>query len=212
MKLRLLIVDDHRIFREALRGMLEANPDLEVVGEAGDSAQALRLVDELAPDIVCMDIGMSNINGIETTRRMTAVHPEVRVIALSTYADRVYVNDMMNAGAVGYVAKSARGKELLDAISAVARGQHYVCPTISRAITWSEPLTRQRNAHGMLGPREREVLRLVAQGLSSPQIGARLDIATGTVDVHRRNIMRKLDLHNAAELTRYALTTGLIAD
>lgn len=212
MKLRLLIVDDHRIFREALRGMLEASPDLEVVGEAGDGAQALRLVDELAPDIVCMDIGMADVNGIETTRRIIVAHPSVRVIALSTYVDRVYVNDMMNAGAVAYVAKSARGKELLDAIAAVARGQHYVCPTISRSISRSEPLTQRGSARGLLGPREREVLRLVAQGLSSPQIAARLDIATGTVDVHRRNLMRKLDLHNAAELTRYALTTGLLAD
>jgi two-component system NarL family response regulator len=212
MKLRILLVDDHSIFREALRGLLETRPDLEVVGEASDGREVLRLARELAPDIVCMDIGMAGTNGIDTTRRLVAAFPGIKVIALSTHADHVYVKDMINAGASAYVTKAARSKELLEAIDAVGRGRQYLCPGIIDSAPEATVHGKPGPSPGLLGNRERQVLCLVAKGMSSQQIASRLTIAPGTVDVHRRNIMRKLDLHSAVELTRYAFNAGLVTD
>jgi two-component system NarL family response regulator len=212
-RLRILLVDDHQIFREALRGLLERMPNLEVVGEAGDGAHVLPLAQELSPDIVCMDIGMPGLNGIDTTRQLCALLPEIKVIALSTHTDHVYVVDMIYAGAVGYVSKSEGGKELLRAIDAVAHNRQYLSAAVTDVIT--QTLLKHKaptDTASLLGKRERQVLCLVAQGLSSQQIANQLAIAASTVDVHRRNIMRKLDLHSAVDLTRYAINTGLLAD
>lgn len=210
MTLRILLVDDHRIFREALRGLLERLPDILVVGEAGSGEEAIALARELSPDIVCMDIGMPGINGIEATRELRAACPDVKVIALSTHADHVYVMDMMAAGASAYVTKAEGGKELLRAIEAVGHGHQYLCAGITSTMTRALVSQGQGRTPALLGERERQVLCLVAKGMSSQQIATQLDIATGTVDVHRRNIMRKLDLHNAVDLTRYAITSGLV--
>ena len=207
---RLLLVDDHRIFREALRGMLEKIPDILVIGEAGSGQESIDLARQLLPDIVCMDIGMPGINGIEAARELRTVCPGVKVIALSTHSDIAYVMNMMAAGASAYVTKADGGEELLRAIEAVGKGHRYLCVSITDYTTRALVSQGKVRIHPILGNRERQVLCLIAKGMQSWQIAVQLDIATGTVDVHRRNIMRKLDLHSAVDLTRYAITSGLI--
>lgn len=212
MKLRILIVDDHQIFREALRSLLERMFRLEVVGDVGDAAGLDQLVCALAADIVCMDIGLPGTNGIVATQQLLAACPGVKVIALSTHADPVYVTDMLNAGALGYVTKAEGGKELLRAIEAVALNRQYLSSGVTDLISQATFRRTTDKEVPTLGPREQQVLRLVAQGCSSLQIGQQLGITTSTVDVHRRNIMRKLDLHSAVDLTRYAIKAGLLLD
>jgi len=210
MTVRVLLVDDHRIFRESLHSLLAQMPNILVVGEAGDGQEAIEVTRQLVPDIVCMDIGMPGINGIKATRELRTVCPAVKVIALSTHADNVYVMDMMAAGASGYVTKAEGGQELLRAIEAVGNGHQYLSAGITDIVTRAKVNQRHGRAHELLGDRERQVLCLVAKGMNSQQIAAQLDIATGTVEVHRRNIMRKLDLHNAVDLTRYVISTGMV--
>lgn len=216
MNLRILLADDHQIFREALRALLEKEPDMEVVAETGNGLEIHRLASEYAPDIVCMDINMPGMNGIEATRRVLAVCPAAKVIALSAFPDHRYVQDMINAGASGYVTKAEAGDELLRAIRTVRRNRVYLCPDVMGAVAGgfgSEPETTWGGAHNptRLGPRERQVLQLVAEGYSSTEIAESLHISPATVEVHRRNIMHKLDLHNVADLTRFAIRTGLVS-
>ena len=210
MNIRLMLVDDHRMLREALRGILEKAGDIEVVAEADDGATAIELARALVPDVVVMDIGLVGMSGIEATRRMLAENAGIKVLGLSTFADRRMVLQMLQAGACGYVVKSAGSEELLRGIRAVALGETYLYAEAAAAIVDS---LRKQSPPGMhsetLGRREREVLQLLASGKTSAQIAEALHIATGTVEVHRRNIMRKLDLHNVAELTRYAIREGL---
>lgn len=212
MTIRVLLVDDHRIFREALRSLLDRTANIQVVGEAGDGDDVLKLTRELSPNIVCMDIGMPGLNGIDATRQLSAAFPEIKVIALSTHTDHVYVMDMMKAGALAYVTKAEGGKELLRAIDEVMKNRQYLCPAIFDVVTRSLFNQKEHRNTPLLGARERQVLCLVARGLSSHQIGTQLAIASCTVDAHRRNIMRKLNLHNAVELTRYAITLGFVSD
>ncbi len=210
--LRILLVDDHQIFREALRSLLERVPGLNVVGEAGDGSDVLRLVQELAPDIVCMDIAMPGLNGIDALRQLHAAGLKVKVIALTTYTDHAFVIDIMKAGAAGYVAKSEGGRALLRAIETVKNGHEYVSRSIADLQTRVVLSQHHLPERTLLAPREREVLRLVAQGKTSQEIAEELGIALGTVDVHRRNIMHKLDLHKVVDLTRYAIRCGLVAE
>jgi len=212
MALRILLVDDHQIFREALRSLLEKTLNIHVVGEAGDGQSALTLAEELSPDIVCLDIGMPGINGVETARIFSIRFPKIKIIALSTHTDRVYVMDMLRAGVSAYVTKAEGGKELLRAIDAVANNRQYLCPGISDATVGILLNKSAGNAPAVLSEREQQILRMVASGKSSHEIALHLSIAAGTVDVHRRNIMRKLDLHSAVELTRYAFSTGMVDD
>lgn len=205
-----MLVDDHRMLREALRGILEKAGDIEVVAEADDGAAAIEFARALVPDVVVMDIGLVGMSGIEATRRMLAENAGIKVLGLSTFADRRMVLQMLQAGARGYVVKSAGSEELLRGIRAVAQGETYLYAEAAAAIVDG---LRKQSPPGMhsetLGRREREVLQLLASGKTSAQIAEALHIATGTVEVHRRNIMRKLDLHNVAELTRYAIREGL---
>lgn len=210
MALRVLLVDDHQIFREALRSLLERTANIEVVGEAGDGQSALLLASTLLPDIVCLDIGLPGINGVDTARQFSQSFPKTKIIALSTHTDRVYVMDMLKAGASAYVTKSEGGKELLRAIEAVTNNRQHLCPGISDATLGALMNQRIGNTTATLSEREQQILRLVASGMSSQEIAQSLAIASGTVDVHRRNIMRKLDLHSAVELTRYAISCGLV--
>jgi DNA-binding NarL/FixJ family response regulator len=210
MKLRLLLVDDHQMFRQALRSLLEKVPNLEVVGETGDAFEVVRLAKTASPHIVCMDIGMPGMNGIETTRSLIATCPAVKVIALSSYSDHKYVMDMMNAGASAYITKAEASDELLRAIDAVRNNRKYLCPDVVEAVMGGMPQQYHTALYPKLGKRERQVLQLVAEGLTSVMIAERLCIAPATVEVHRRNIMRKLNLHNVADLTRYAISNGLV--
>ncbi len=212
MKVRILLADDHQMFREALRNLLHAQSDLQVVGQTGDGLQVVSLARETAPHIVCMDISMPGMNGVEVTRQLLSALPQVKVVALSAYSDQHYVLDMLNAGASGFVTKAEASDELLRAIHAVQRGRTYLCPdvagVVAGALCSQDGLARPAVA---LGARERQVLQLVAEGRTSNQIADKLHIASSTVEVHRRNIMRKLDLHNVAELTRYVVSNERLA-
>lgn len=209
MSIRVLLVDDHKMMREGLRALLVREAEIEVIGEAENGRRALELVRELSPDVVVMDIAMPDLNGMDAARRIVARYPAVRIIALSTYTEPRYVRAMLEAGAGGYVVKSAAGGELVRAIQAVAKGQKYISTEIAGAVVdgfigRSAPPDRPT-----LGVREREVLQLLAEGKTSVQIGAALHISTSTVEAHRRNLMKKLDLHSVAELTKYAIREGL---
>ena len=187
--------------------------NIEVVGETGDGQSALELTEKLQPDIVIMDIGIPVLGGVEATRRLRAAHPTIKVIALSTYTDRLFVSEMLNAGASAYVAKTSAGDELLNAIHAVSKNQPYVCPEIASTLVSSvrrDDTQSRRADKSTLTRRERDVLCLMANGSRTQSIAEQLHIAPSTVEVHRRNIMRKLDLHTIAELTQYAIRENLI--
>ena len=211
--IRILLVDDHTMVREALRMVLEQDKSMEVVAAVGDGETALRLAQELAPDVVVMDVGLPGQSGIETTRRLLARHPQIKVLALSTYLDRRIIQQMLDVGASGYIAKSAAGAELKQGIRNVLAGRSYLCSEVAALV--ADGLRDRRGAGGEPAPnplsrREVQVATLLAEGKSAPEIAAELHIATSTVDVHRRNLMRKLDLHNVVELTRYAVRMGLV--
>jgi DNA-binding NarL/FixJ family response regulator len=206
MKMRILIVDDHKMLRGALCQLVQSQPDMEVVGQSSDGLDIIALAQETVPHLVCMDIGLPGMNGIELTRMLLQALPHLKVVALSAYSDKLHVLDMINAGAKGYVTKVEDGEELLRAIRAVCNGRLYLCPDVAEVVTQS--LTEQIRPGRptvVLGARERQVLKLVAHGFTSGEIAAQLQIAASTVDVHRRNIMRKLDRHSVAELTRYVI-------
>lgn len=212
MKTRVVLADDHAIVREALRILLEKESDIEVVGEAGNGRNALQIVRDMGPNVVVMDIGMPELNGIEATARMMERDPELKVIALSAYTDKRYVLEMLDAGAVGYITKAAAGTELLRAIRAVVKGEVYLGSCVASVVV--DRLKEHTPAHSgvrALGRREREVLQLLAEGHRSQAIADRLCISVATVESHRRNIMRKLDLHSVAELTKFAIREGLTA-
>lgn len=205
-KVRVLLADDHQMFREALCHLLQSQPDMEVVGQTGDGMQVVDLARKTAPQIVCMDISMPGMDGAEVTRILRTVLPQVMVVALSAYSDQQYVLDMLNAGASGYVTKAEASDELLRAIRTVLSGRTYLCPDVAGVVTGA--LVGQGGAAwptAVLGARERQVLKLVAEGCTSVQIADMLNIAPSTVEVHRRNIMRKLGRHSVAALTRYVV-------
>ena len=205
-----MLVDDHRKLREALRATLEKAGDIELVAEADDGAPARALARALAPDVVVMDIGLAGMGGTEATRRMLAENPGIKVLSLSTLADPRAVLQMLQAGAHGYVVKSAGREELLRGIRAEAQGETHLYAEAAAAIVDNlRKQSLQGTRSGTLSRRECEVLQLIAGGKTSAQIAAALHIATGTVEVHRRTIMRKLDLHNVAVLTKYAIREGL---
>lgn len=211
MSIRVVLADDHKMILAALRSMLEKETDIAVVGEAGDGAALLELVVRTAPDVAVVDIGMPGMNGIEATQRLLAGQPRLKVIALSAYSDKRFVLEMLNAGAKGYLVKASAGDELSRAIRAIVQGRTYLCPEVAGTIVEAArgKTSLAGNAGANLGRREREVLALLAEGNSSTEIAARMHIAASTVEVHRRNIMRKLDLHSVAELTKYAIREGL---
>lgn len=212
MSIRTLLVDDHTMFREALRMMLDKEPAVEVVGELGDGALVQETVARLAPDVVVMDISMPRVNGIEATRALVSRFPATRVVALSAFNYKKFVMEMMEAGATAYVIKSAAGEQLVSAIKSAAQGKTYLCPETAAILVEASQRNSSHNGantNKRLGRRETEVLRLLAEGLTSPQIAEKMHIAPSTVDVHRRNIMGKLELHTVAELTKYAIRLGL---
>jgi two-component system NarL family response regulator len=208
MTIRVLLVDDHRLIREALREALEKVPEIKVVGEAGDARTALEQSHVLKPDVAVIDIGLPDVNGMELAARLKDADTKVKVVALSAYADKRFVTEMLRSGASAYVVKASAGTELVRAIDAVMAGKSYFCPEVAGAVIAE---VRDSGAHRetRLARREREVLRMIAQGMRSQAIGEQLHISLGTVEVHRRNIMRKLGLHTIAELTRYAIREGI---
>lgn len=214
MTTRILIVDDHAIMREGLRAILQTDLSYTIVGEAANGTEAVEMADRLSPDVVIMDIAMEQLNGLEATRRILADNPKTRVIALSAYCDKQFVLTMLEAGAAGYVLKHTAGAELLRAIAAVMRGKKYLSPDVSSTVVENVVLRRVNGDLPFrpdLSGREREVLQLVAEGRSSPEIAQLLFLSVKTVETHRRNIMEKLNLHSVAELTKYAVRQGLTA-
>lgn len=212
--IRLLLVDDHDVVRSGIRALLDAQPDMRVVGEAANGAEAIRRSRELEPDVVLMDISMPQMDGMEATRRMSEVCPRSAVLALTIHEGREYFFEMLNAGASGYVPKSAATEEVLLAIRAVARGEVYLHSAVAQLLL-QDHLRRSRSDHedasmDDLTDREREVLTLVAEGLLNREIGEALGISPKTVARHRENIMKKLGLHSRTELVKYAIKTGLI--
>ena len=212
MSIRVLLADDHKIVRQGLRGLLEKQEDVEVVGEAKDRRTTLKLVEQVAPDIVIMDVSMPDLNGIEATRQIAAKHPSVKVIGLSMYADRRFIKGMLNAGASGYLPKDCAFEELVKAVRAAVANQTYLSPAIADIVV-REYLSRSEKtdstAFSMLTSREREVLQLLAEGRSTSEIARRLSVSVKTVETHRQRIMTKLNVHSLAELTKYAIREGL---
>ena len=207
MTLRVLLVDDHELMRQGLRSIVERDDGIEVVGEAASGREAVALASTLAPHVVVMDVAMQDMNGIEATRQVRNACPGVRVVALSSHSDSRYVTAMLDAGASGYVLKANAYDDLRRAIDAARRGKTYLCADVTESVVTAS--LRGETGASPLTAREREVLQLLAEGLSSPEIGRRLFVATSTVETHRRNVMRKLGKHSVADLTKYAIREGL---
>lgn len=211
-KIRILLADDHAIVRAGLRLLLESQSDMEVVGEAADGRETIRRVRELRPDVVVMDITMPDLNGLEATRRIKEENPHAQILALTMHEDERYFFQMVHAGASGYVVKGAPPTDLLAAIRSVHQGQAYLYPSLAKKLL-EEYLSRakeEKEAYDDLTDREREVLRLIAEGRTSKEIAEHLYLSVHTVERHRQNIMGKLRLHNRAELIKYAIRKGLI--
>jgi two-component system response regulator NreC len=209
--MKVVLADDHRMMRDGLRAVLE-RAGVEVVGEAANGHQAISEVKRANPDVLVIDIAMPELNGIDTTRRLCAELPGIKIIALSMNSDRRYVIAMLEAGASGYLLKNAASDELLSALAAVTRGETYLSPPIAGSVVdeaVGRGLSVRIGPEKPLSPREREVLQLIAEGKSSKEAAAILHIALPTVETHRRQIMEKLSLRTVAELTKYAIREGL---
>lgn len=206
--INVILVDDHRLVREALRDTLAREGDICVVDETGLGLDAIDRVRDKCPDVVVLDIGLPDLNGIEVAARIRQARMGARIVALSAYSDKRFVNEMLKAGASAFVSKASAGTELVVAVRTAAAGGSYLSPDVAGALA-SQMREDALPAGDKLGRREREVLRLIAQGLRSPVIAEQLHVSVATVDVHRRNIMRKLGLHTVAELTRYAIREGI---
>ncbi|MFP4488880.1 MAG: response regulator [Bacteroidales bacterium] len=208
MKAEIILADDHKIVREGLRSVIESSPAYTVVAEAENGRQAVKLSAEMKPDIVLMDVAMPDLNGVEATKQILNINPEIRIIALSMHSDKQFVSGMLTAGAYAYLLKDCDSAELMKAIETVMHKQKYVSGKISELIL-SEFISGLDNDENILSSREREILQLIAEGKSSKEIGEMLFLSSKTVDVHRKNIMDKLKLHTLPELTKYAIRSGL---
>jgi two-component system response regulator NreC len=211
-KARILLVEDHIVVRQGLKALLSGEADIEVVGEADNGREALQGVSDLQPDLVLMDISMPGLNGIEATRQICQNHPGVEVVILSMHSNEEYVFQVLRAGASGYVLKQSDSSEVLTAIRAALAGGSFLSPPISRAVI--DDYIHRAEARGrsdtldLLTPREREVLQLLAEGLSNQEIADQLSISVKTVETHRGNMMKKLSVESKTELVKYALRKG----
>ncbi len=211
MEVKILIADNHKIFREAVGSLLSNEPDMEVVGEAEDGRTAVQLARELQPNVITMEISMPNLNGIDATRQITREMPNVKVIAMSACRDRRSVREMLKAGALGYVTKQCAFEELVAAIQKVVSNQTYLSSQVSGVVIegYINRLSKDDSVYSVLTPREREVLQLVAEGKSTKVIAKELYVSAKTIEWHRSQLMKKLGVKSIAELVKYAINEGL---
>jgi two-component system, NarL family, response regulator NreC len=213
-RLRILLADDHTVVRQGLRKVLEARPEWQVVAEAGDGREAVRLAEESSPDVAILDVAMPLLNGIEAVRQIARKVPATRMLVLSMHADEAYVTQMLRAGAAGYLLKDSADVDLLQAVDAVSAGKSFFSPAIARVI--ADDYVRHLAERGvsdrfeLLSEREREIFQLIAEGKTNKEIAALLFLSPSTVDTHRSRIMEKLDVHSAAEIVLYAVRKGVI--
>jgi two-component system, NarL family, response regulator NreC len=212
-KTTLVLAEDHHVVRQGLRALLQAEPDLTIVGEAGDGLEAVRLVERLEPDVLVLDLILPGLNGLEVTRQVSQRSPRTRVVILSMHAAEAYVLEALRNGAAGYVLKDGSAADLVRAVKEAVAGRHYLSPPLSE-LAIEAYLQKAREAtldlYETLTTREREVLQLAAEGHSNPEIAERLVISPRTVETHRANLMRKLGLQSQADLIRYALQRRII--
>lgn len=214
-KIRVLIADDHGVVRKGLRLQLEQNAAFEVVGEATEGREAVRLTEELTPDVVIMDIAMPNLNGIQATAQLVRKNPQIGVIILSMYSDESYLMRTLAAGAKGYLLKESADADLDQAVLTVAQGKPFFSPAIANTLL--EDYMRQlqqkglQDSYDLLTEREKEILQLLAEGKSNKRVAEMLNISPNTTETHRTRIMQKLDLHNSAEIVLYAVRKGIIS-
>jgi len=214
-RLRIVLADDHVTVRHGLKLLIDSQPDMTVVAEAGDGAAAIHRVEEFAPDVVVMDISMPGINGLNATRTLKESHPATRVVALTRYSDDAYLQELLRAGVAGYVLKQSASIELLQAIRAAAAGGQYLDSAVTARITvgfLARDGRRTRQARPSLTERETEVLRLIARGYSNKEIAAQLELSVKTVEVHKANGMRKLSLRGRIDIVRFAILQGWMQD
>ena len=214
-RITVLLADDHTIVREGFRRMLELENDMEVVGEAQDGRQAVALAKKLHPDVVLMDIAMPQLNGLEATRQVLKALPATRVVILSAHSDDAYVKNAAESGAVGFLLKQNSSHVVCEAIREVQKGKKYFSPAISRRQDRIHPLTVDRTGRftkkaARLTSREMEILQLIAEGKANKETASELGIGIKTVEKHREHLMQKLDIHDTAGLTRYAISAGII--
>jgi len=212
MNIKILVADDHKIVRDGLRTLIEKENGMEVIAEAEDGRAAVKQAKKLLPDIVIMDITMPDLNGIDATRAIFEEAPGVKVIALSMHSDRRFVSGMLEAGASAYLLKDSAFEELATAIRAVVANQIYLSPKIADIVVRrfvSKSASTERSAFTELTKREREVLQLLAEGVSTKEIAGRLNLSVKTVETHRANTMDKLDIHTISKLVKYAIREGL---
>ena len=215
MSIRILLADDHTVMREGLRALLERQPEFEVVAEAADGRECVRLAEEQTPDVIVMDIAMPNMNGIEATRRIMTDRPSTAIVILSMHQDESYVLRALKAGAKGYLLKDSLRAEVIEAIRAVAQGRSFLTRKIGRIL--QEDYVRQLENRGLddtydlLTTREREILQLIAEGRINKEVATLLNLGVTTVETHRTHILQKLGLHSVPDLILYAVRKGIIA-
>jgi two-component system, NarL family, response regulator NreC len=214
-KIRILLADDHQLMRRGVRLILEREPDISVVGEASDGREAVALVKTLKPEVVVMDIGMPNLNGIEAAHQMTQENPELAIVIVSMHSDESYVLRALKAGARGYLLKDSAEADLIKAIHVVYAGKSFFSPAVSKVLLddYVRKLRRSgtEDAYDLLTPREREILQLIAEGKSNKDIANLFNLSVYTVESHRSNLMGKLNLRGLPELILYAVRRGIIA-
>ncbi len=213
-KQRIVIAEDHRILREGLRALISSNPDLDIVGEAEDGRDAIRCVEKLVPDLILLDLSMPRMNGMEAIKEIKKQCPETKILVLTVHRTEEYILATLRAGANGYVLKDATHAELLMAIKSVLMGKRYLSPGVSEKVIEGylegRKTLRPSTPWGTLTQREREVLKLIAEGYKNKEIADYLYISVKTVEKHRANLMKKLDLHSTSSLTAFAMEKGLV--